>query len=109
MEKQEQEQNVFLENDDEIVKTNNPLSDLIKWAGMGYIIVLNADKYARCFVKPEFKSSDKLIQINLKFKWKSLIDDGEWPWYLCNNGNCIEMTSDDFNGIKIKKIRQFDL
>jgi len=106
---EQKKQNIILEDIDELVRTDNSLSDLIKWANMGYIIVLNSGKYARCFVKPEFKSSDKLIQINLKLQWKSLINDGEWPWYLCNNGNCVEMNSEDFNKIKLKEIRQFDL
>lgn len=110
MENQQQQKHYIIkENINKLIRTDNLLSDLIKWSDIGYIIVLNSNKYARCFGKPGFELSDKLIQINLNFQWKSLINDGEWPWYLCNDGKCIEINSEEFNKIKLKQIRQIDL
>jgi hypothetical protein len=94
--------------DSELVCSNNCLSDLINWSKNGYIIILNRKKYCQMYSRPEYKLSNKIVQINLSHRWESLMDDGEWPWYLIESG-CVQINKYDFLNIDLSDVTKFFL
>lgn len=95
-------------NSEELIPTNNSLADLIKWSKNGYIIILNRKNNCQIYARPEYKLSDKVVQINLSHRWACLMNDGEWPWYLMENG-CVEMNKDDFLNINFSNVTTFSM
>lgn len=93
---------------DELVCTNNSLSDLINWSKNGYVIILNKKIYCRLFSRPEYKLSNKIVQINLSTQWQCLMDEGEWPSYLIDSG-CEEINKDEFLQLNLSNIIYFSM
>jgi hypothetical protein len=91
-----------------IKTTSNSLADAINWSKNGYVIVLNGGRYCNCYCRPEYFSSNKMIQIDLSDRWKCLMEDDEWPWYLLDSG-CIRMTREDFLKLNISDTKIFTL
>lgn len=87
------------------------LADVIGWSKNGYVIVLNAGKFCKCYCRPEYFSSNKMIQIDCSKgwkcskEWKCLM---EWPWFLLDSG-CVRMLRDDFLKLKITNTKVFSL
>lgn len=94
------------END--VCLSGNNLADIINWSKCGYVIALNGGKYCECYCRPEYFSTDKMIQINFSNQWKSLMNEDEWPWYLLDSG-CVRMTRSDFLKLSIKNTKEFNL
>lgn len=94
--------------DDDLVCSNNSLSDLIKWSRIGYIIILNKKSNCQLFSRPEYKLSNKIVQINLSKEWECLMNDGEWPSYLIEYG-CEKITKEDFTKIDFTNKKIFQL
>ena len=70
-----------------IKQTNNSLYDIINWLKEGYIICLySISKKVFYFHKENLNEikNEKIIYINLK--QKKLLDQGEWIWYIENEG-----------------------
>jgi hypothetical protein len=94
--------------DSELICSNNSLGDLIKWSKIGYIIILNGKSRCQFFSRPEYKLSNKIVQINLSRQWDCLMDEGEWPSYLIEYG-CKKMSKEDFTNIDFTNIQKFKL
>jgi hypothetical protein len=94
--------------DSELICSNNNLYDLINWSKNGYIIILNRKSQCKLYSRPEYKLSNKVVQINLSHRWESLMDDGEWPWYLIESG-CVQINKYDFLNIDLSDVTKFFL
>jgi hypothetical protein len=94
--------------DCELVCTDNSLADLINWSRIGFILILNGTTYCKCFYRPEYNLSNKIVQINLYSQWECLMDDGEWPSYLIESG-CIKMSNKDFINLDFTNKQIFKL
>jgi hypothetical protein len=73
----------------EVSFTNNSLLDLINWLKEGYIVCLHIEFENKLFYYSK-ESLDKItnqeiIYINV-LRDKSLLDAGEWCWYIENEG-----------------------
>jgi hypothetical protein len=93
---------------DELVCSNNSLADLINWSKNGYIIILNKKSHCQIFSQQEYKLSNKVVQINLSREWECLMNEGEWPSYLIENG-CEKMNKDDFLKLNLSNIIKFSM
>ena len=93
--------------DDELVCSANSLKDLIDWSKNGHVIILTG-RSTEFYCRPEYKTSDKFVQIIFSSQWKCLMDEGEWPWYLIQSG-CVKMTIDEFPESKIANRKIFRL
>ena len=98
----------IINNAEELIQSNNSLGDLINWSKRGYIIILNGRKYCQIYCRPEYKLSNKVVKINLSHRWKCLMDDGEWPWYLMESG-CLQMDKEDFLNIDFSNVTIFSM
>lgn len=94
--------------DDELICSNNSLADLINWSRIGYVIILNKKSYCQLFSRPEYKLSNKIVQINLSSQWQCLMDKGEWPSFLIESG-CEELNKDDFLKLNLSNTIQFSM
>ena len=94
--------------DDELICSNNSLADLINWSKMGYIIILNKKSYSELFSRPEYKLSNKIVQINLSREWECLMNEGEWPSYLIESG-CEKINENDFLNIDFTNKKIFKM
>jgi hypothetical protein len=94
--------------DNELVRSNNSLADLINWSKNGYIIILNKKSYCQIFARQEYKLSNKAVQINLSRNWECLMDEGEWPSYLIEYG-CEKINKDDFLKLNLSNTIQFSM
>jgi len=94
--------------DNELVCSNNSLSDLINWSKIGYIIILNKKSHSQLFSRPECKLSNKIVQINLSREWECLMDEGEWPSYLIESG-CEKLNKNDFLNINFTNKKIFKM
>lgn len=81
--------------DDPIITTNNSLADIIGWLRRGAYVVIYS-KSGRFFHKcskttltageiKDYINSHRFIYINVS-KTPGLLDDGEWNWYINNEG-----------------------
>jgi hypothetical protein len=93
---------------EELKSTNNSLYDLVTWSKIGYIIILSSGSKTKCFCRPEYKQSNKLVQINLTSMWRDLIEDEEWPWYLIDNG-CIRLEQNELKEMQLNIAKHFTL
>lgn len=91
----------------DISLTCNSLTDVVDWSTRGYVIVLNEGCFYKCYCRPEYFSSDKMVQIYFSNECKSLIQE-ELPCHLLDNG-CIRMTRDDFLKLNISDTKVFSL
>jgi hypothetical protein len=94
--------------EDELVCSNNSLADLINWSKMGYIIILNKKSYSELFSRPEYKLSNKIVQINLSREWECLMNEGEWPSYLIESG-CEKLNKNDFLNVNFTNKKIFKM
>lgn len=92
------------ENTEELKLTNNSLADLIDWTKKGYIVMLSSggNKSSRYFSRPDQINSLKVAQIVLSHRWRDLMYDGEWPWYIVDSG-CVEFSDDEVDSIKLRQ------
>lgn len=86
----------------------NSLADVVEWSKRGYIVVLNEGQFYNCYCRPEYVSTDKMVQIDFSREYKSLMEEGEWPWYLLDSG-CVRITRDDFLKLNIRNSKTFTL
>jgi hypothetical protein len=75
---------------EELVITNNSLKDIINWLKNGYIVCIHSYSRQMYYYSEEILDepliNDKsIIYVNVK-KMSSLLDEGEWPWYIKNEG-----------------------
>ena len=69
-------------------QTGNNLKDVVEWIKSGHVVVLKAKfktlvYHNRC--GEELSTSNEVLNLNVS-SWGSLLDDGEWPWYLEDSG-----------------------
>lgn len=88
----------------ELQLSSNSLADLINWTKKGYVIMLSSteNKNSRYFSTQENINSTKIVQVVLSHRWKELMYNGEWPWYIVESG-CIEFSDDEVDLIKLRK------
>lgn len=75
----------------DLVQTGNSLADIIAWLELGHTVVIHARGYGRMYRMPKLKAIRK-IYVDVS-TFASLLDEGEWPWYIKNAG--AEEISDD--------------
>ena len=69
---------------EELVFTNNNLSDIINWLKKGYIVCLFSYNKKLFFYNKETLdhiTDEKIIYVNVTH-YASLLAEGEWPWYI---------------------------
>jgi hypothetical protein len=70
--------------------TSNSLKDVVDWINGGALVYLyakgNVIKYHKCDTYNN--TCTKTIHINLQ-TWPDLLDEGEWPWYIEQDGRLI--------------------
>jgi hypothetical protein len=54
----------------------------------------------------EYKLFNKIVQINLSHRWECLMDNGEWSWYLIENG-CVQMNKHNFLNVDLSNLTKF--
>jgi hypothetical protein len=93
---------------DNLVQTNNSLRDLINWSKNGYIIILTRKNKCQIYSRPEYTSSNKVVQINLSHRFACLMNEGEWPWYLIESV-CELLNKKDFLNIYFTNVVKFNM
>ena len=88
--------------------SNNSLADLIKWSKWGYVIILNTSSKRKFFSRPEFKTSNKIVSLNLSRQWECLMNEGEWPDYLIEYG-CQEISNEDVVNLDLTNMVEFSM
>ena len=68
--------------------TTNSLADIISWLGFGDIVVLHCNNFRRMAFhnNNEIQGNERIIYVNVS-SMPSLLDVGEWNWYIEKAGN----------------------
>jgi len=95
-----------------IKPTNNCLRDIITWLQNGHIVSLysySINKQLYFFSKETLQEigDEYIIYIDLQ-KDVSLLNDGEWPWYIKNEG-FVEYKSTDILPVNENNIYNYKL
>ena len=71
-------------NPNDLVQTGNSLADVVAWLKLGHTVIIHAKGYGKMYRMPGLKAIQK-IYVNVS-KFPSLLDEGEWPWYIEDAG-----------------------
>ena len=94
----------------------NNLKDIIEWLKMGDIVVLHSGNkygqiYHRCSETTSLENI-RVIYVDVA-NHASLLDEGEWPWYIINQGHTslcdCDLKSDALNAVKVPHIYRFEI
>ena len=90
--------------------TNNSLADALKWLSFGDYVHLHSNntRHVIYYDESTVGEKSKLIQINLTGYSESLLDEGEWEWYIKNAGYK-EYDLSKFDEIKYAKVMKLSL
>ncbi len=71
--------------EEDLKATNNNLADIIRWINDGYFVTIYAEgRYGRRYCKDIINCKGP-IRIDVS-SYASLLDDGEWNWYIEQSG-----------------------
>ena len=72
-------------NPNDLVQTGNSLADVVAWLKLGHTVVIHdAEGYGKMYRMPKLKAIRK-IYVDVS-SFASLMDEGEWPWYIKDAG-----------------------
>ena len=95
-----------MQTKNELLVTDNSLSDIIEWLKKGYMVCLHNKEtykyYYNVSEKDTINNDSLLIYINI-IKLPDLLLEDEWPWYILTEGfvryNTIHVLQTDTNKI----------
>ena len=72
------------------IPTANSLKDIIDWLREGDKVIIHSSNYGKTYHNcVKFKNvTNRVIYIDVS-SMPSLIDEGEWPWYIENDGHTL--------------------
>lgn len=72
-------------DDYKITLTTNNLGDIVRFLEDGCIVCIHCEKKGIYYYSPTTCKHIKLIYIDVGYM-PSLLDEGEWPWYIKDSG-----------------------
>ena len=81
-------------NISDLAPTSNNLADIVRWLKNGYIVVIHTTAVqTRVFLPDNLTETTRIIFVNVS-TMASLLDDGEWNYYI-SESNFREITNGD--------------